>query len=188
MKVNSLSKDEIVTSIETLDRRNRPVISTMPMPVLAKVLNYSHDQKFNLEMINVRRYVIEDADVYQTVYYPDPELPVYRASITGNLLIIESIADQEHESDLYDEEVIKSFGLFPSCCKFKDSGSQGGKITPIDDTFRKKFILKTTIEHGVYSLGRFAVWRQVLMDDVYYDILKIRELTTKTNYDLHLIG
>jgi hypothetical protein len=40
-----------------------------------------------------------------------------------------------------------------------------------------------TTRFGIYSLGRFATWRNILLDDVLNDIFRIREMMNGTDYD-----
>jgi hypothetical protein len=54
--------------------------------------------------------------------------------------------------------------------ELKSSTQKYGKILPIDERLRKEFIFYLTKEHGIYSLGRFATWRQLLLDDIVPDI------------------
>ena len=51
-----------------------------------------------------------------------------------------------------------------------------GKIVPLPDAARKRLLFRLTHEHGIYSLGRFATWRNVLLDDVVNDIAVIKRL------------
>ena len=55
-----------------------------------------------------------------------------------------------------------------------DSHQEFGKIRPIDENIRKEFIFQMTSKHNIYSVGRFATWRQLLLDDV-VDDLKVVE-------------
>ena len=44
---------------------------------------------------------------------------------------------------------------------------------PIDESKRQKFIFEMTTRYNLYSVGRFATWRQLLLDDVVEDIQKV---------------
>ena len=55
---------------------------------------------------------------------------------------------------------------------------------PIDDKTRKDFIYTLTEKYNIYSVGRFATWRQLLLDDVVNDISVIERLiTSNSNYN-----
>jgi hypothetical protein len=41
-----------------------------------------------------------------------------------------------------------------------------------------------TVQHDIFSLGRFACWRNILLDDVYHDVRRIEQMTSMNNYDL----
>jgi hypothetical protein len=182
--------------IESLDSNAEPVISTIPMPVMARLYldSLSHSakqdfvyslQKFQSAPINVDRFRVQNADVYQTIYFPDPDLAVYRASITGDLMIVESVAygPGEFYADIQPEELEKAFGLRINTLDRIESNTQRfGKIAPIDDNWRKKFIFDLTTEKNIYSLGRFSVFKNILLDDVLKDISVIKKLMNGSDY------
>jgi hypothetical protein len=138
---------------------------------------------FSRSGITVHRWRIPGADVFQTLYYPEQHLNVYRASITGDTLIVETVGPL---GDMDDEEINKSFGIQLSGCESLGSVDQKyGKIAPIDDAVRKQLLFRLTMERNIYSLGRFATWRNILLDDVVDDIAAIKKLLKANNaYDL----
>jgi len=185
-----------ISDIKQIDmvREKEPVISTLPMYTLAEILNYQPIPKFSFKSIYVTRYEIEDCDVYQTVYFPDPKTPLYRATITGNNLIIESTKSQKMEPgtaivNLEIEMIRSAFGIHGAnffLIGKSDHEQRHGKISPIPDEWRKEFILRATIDHGIFSLGRYATWRNILIDDVLEDIYVIRKLIEQSYYNLTL--
>ena len=58
-----------------------------------------------------------------------------------------------------------------------------GKIIPVDDTARRNNILNLSREKQIYSLGRFATWRQIMLDDVIGDIDVIEKIMKQDNYN-----
>jgi hypothetical protein len=170
---------------------HEPVISTVPMPVLANILHTTHPvvkEAFKHAEIYVSQYTIPGADVFQTVYFPSPDTPVYRASITGNTLIIESI---EPNDDV--EMVCEAFGIANlTACGIMQIVSiheqKYGKIAPITDHVRRSFISHATQQYNVYALGRFAIWKNVLMDDVLHDLHIIKRLLRTDQYGRNLIN
>lgn len=171
-----------------------PVISTVPLPALAEGLGYAPATGLNFHSapICVVRHRLSGANVHQTIYYPSPHTRLYRASITGSLLIAEFI-DASHAlsgvlTDDYDM-LCESFGIKRSDLKVLETVPQRfGKIAPIDEGERRKFIAYATREHGIYSLGRFATWRNILLDDVLHDIAVIRRLLASDDYGHRLKG
>lgn len=169
---------------------DEPVISTVPMNVMTKQLRRDDAPEFRFAGITVERYRVEDADVYQTIYFPSPMTSVYRASITGSLLIVESMGGTTPDEM---EEVATAFGLYPTSfaaggvqkwIKLESARQSYGKIAPIDDGWRRAFIRSLTVDHGVYSLGRFATWRNILLDDIIQDIAVIKRLLVADSYDI----
>ena len=161
---------------------DEPILSTIPMPLLASMLGIQHLEKFDFQPITVNRYKVPGADVFQTIYFPSGETPVYRATMTGDSLIVESTGDISTAL-----EVCQAFGIRPSELQpiSKGSGTQKyGKIAPIDDRMRKHIMFTASADFRVYSLGRFACWRNILLDDVYEDFFKIKRMVaTTTHYD-----
>jgi len=166
-----VSKDELVGSDE-------PIISTMPMPSLVKILGIQDAPEFKFAPIVVRRWRIPGADVFQSVYFPDPKTSLYRVSITGDLLIAEYV----DEADDYD--FFPAFGIQNADCEPIEKVKQGfGKIAKIDDNWRKNFILQMTNQHRIFSLGRFGTFRNILLDDVLQDVAVLKKLMNTSSYE-----
>jgi len=160
---------------------DEPIISTIPMPIMMKKLNWKHQPSFerkpiwalNADIIN------PETDVYQTIYFADLENPCYRASIVGNKLIAEFIADEEKDPEDLAEEVLDFFGIPLGAMRLNNlqfKKQEYGKIMPIDEDIRKEFMYTLTREYNIYSLGRFATWRQILLDDLIHDLEVINDL------------
>lgn len=160
------------------------LISTAPMPVTLKALGIPAAPEFVRSSIHVTRFRVPNADVFQTVYFPEPWLAVYRASITGDMLIVESVDSNLGEDDWTTVE--RAFGLGWDACERLEAVEQKyGKIAPIDDSVRKQLLFELTHHHNIYSLGRFATWRNILLDDVVDDIVAIKKLLkTASAYDV----
>lgn len=168
--------------------RREPVLSTIPMSVMMDLLHTAGHESpsyptphFTHEPITVQRWRLPGSDVFQTVYFPDPFHSLYRASITGDLLIAEHVGVAPAPSL---EEVLRPFGLTSHLVEpVGESAQRFGKISPIDDAWRKQFMFNLTHEHGIYSLGRFATWRNILLDDVLKDISVVKKLMSSAAYD-----
>lgn len=168
-------------------REQENYISTMPMPAVMKMTStgLSLDLRFNRKAIVVLRFRIPDCDVYQTVYFPNPEISLYRVSVTGDLLICEHMADDPEAVDGSLGWVEEAFGLdIASISPLPPTIQRYGKIEPIDDSARKQLLFDLTHRYQIYSLGRFAIWKNVLLDDVANDIDVIKRLMRAgTAYD-----
>lgn len=172
------------TPADFVGMRASACISTAPMPVVLDALSIPKVE-FRRAPITVYRYRVPGADVFQTIYFPGARHSVYRASITGNLLIVEHAA-QAHEHGEWLEDVLEAFGI-DAADPIDQATQRYGKIAPINEAWRKNALLTLTARHGVYSLGRFATWRNILLDDVVHDISVIKALIANKHpaYDLH---
>lgn len=168
--------------------RERPVVSTAPMPINLNICGIAHDKEtFKYAPITVRRWRIRDCDVHQTVYFPDPTNPLYRASITGDLMIAEYAGSPQFgaKDARFLEEV---FGLHYAMQPLDTNEQRFGKIASIESNMRKRAIRHMTEKYKLYSLGRFATWRNILLDDVLNDVYVIKKLLTSDGYDAARIG
>lgn len=165
-----------------------PIISTLPMYVLSDLTGVKFDFEgvgsniSKIQKIYVSKYRIENCDLYATNYFTDSKTSVYRASINGNELIIESILPIETKDVVY---VKQSFGLdgailFKGISNFEQIN---GKFAPVDEHLRKAFIYECTSKLNIYSLGRLAIMKNIVLDDVYKDILRIKEWINQSEYD-----
>lgn len=167
-------------------------ISTIPLPAMMKICGMDPLKfEFSKAAIKVDRYRISSgADVYQTIYFPEPAMRVFRASITGDVLIIESMAGQPRDSFVWSEppfdefvEVCKAFGLPIEDLEFIDTVDQKyGKIVEIPHEQREAILYELTHKFNVFSVGRFATWRNILLDDVVKDLRVIEGLMKSSAY------
>jgi len=169
--------DRIAWNTEADFRSNQILVSTAPLPVVLADLDlHSGALQFPRAAIKVYRLRIPGADVFQTVYFPERHLPVYRASITGDILIVEATVDGGYDEES-EEAVNDAFGLhFDQAEMIEQVSQKYGKIAPIDEAVRKQLLFDLTHKHNIYSLGRFATWRNILLDDVVNDIAAIKRL------------
>jgi len=190
--VKAISRDTILTSstecadeLIEVERGDEPVVSTLPMSVNARMVWPSIAlPKFGIKKIWVARVALENCDVHQTMYFPDSGRCPYRVSIVGSQVIAEFIEKPDSSDYAY---VMEALGM----SRFIQRGNwlvteQAGKIRPITEDFRKKIIYDLSAEYNIYSLGRYSVWRNILLDDVYDDALQIRRLINQSNYDMRL--
>lgn len=169
----------VVQGSTCLGDRHDPCISTMAMPTLMRLLGYSEAMRpdFKYTQGSVLRVTLDRCDVYATLYFPRPEDGPYRASITGDELIIEY---GDKEPDIADIHMVKdAFGIGATHpngeVRRKDVLYQKlGKLSDEDRRKANAFMYWATTEHNIYSLGRFATWRAgLLLDDVVNDVIKI---------------
>ena len=164
-----------------------PLISTIPMPALMKMVGWKDMPDFNFQNIWTQKAVIDnpECDVHQTIYYPDPIVPYYRISIMGNVIISEFIEEpSEYIGAHLSNRLNEDFGFMPKkLIDFKESKQVYGKIKPINERLRKEFVFEMTNKYKIYSVGRFATWRQLLLDDLINDLKMIDSfITSDSNY------
>jgi hypothetical protein len=164
-----------------------PAVSTIPMPVMMKMVGWPEPPQFNYKSIwAVTVQLLEpEVDVYQTLYYPGDE-SFYRCSITGNQLIIEFQTEPRPRMDDFSSGldmvglgwlartamcVLDNFGIEHAVIgDIKMKEQRFGKLVPIDETARRGFIMALSELYSIYSLGRFATWKpNLLMHDVVED-------------------
>ena len=164
---------------------DRPIVSTVPMPVMMKMIGWKDVPDFPYQKIWTQKATIEspDCDVYQTIYYPDNLVGHYRTSVIGNVVISEFIRKPEvNPGQHLMVSLREDFGIQAKVLdKIKESSQTYGKIMPIDETIRQRFILELTNKYGIYSVGRFATWRQLLLDDVVKDLQHIERFIRDSN-------
>lgn len=174
-----------ITLVDMLETP-RPIISTLPMPVLQSLLYVgtpaTTQPEFSHKPIVVDRYRVKGANVYQTIYYPDPNGATHRVSITGDLMIRERSGGLD---DIELHEICHSFGIREGDLDIIEESHRQkyGKIAPIDEKWRRNFIYEASRQEQVYSLGRFATWRNILLDDVVKDIAIIKRLIANGSYE-----
>ena len=175
-----------------------PIVSTAPLGLVAEQMGIllPPELVFQRAAIDVSRYRVRGADVFQTIYFPDPETLVYRASITGSMLIVERMWVQSVQEKLLGHRLAASaeesqeditmvaaaFGI-NSLDPIDRVHQKYGKIVPIEEAARKALLHTLTRGHGIFSLGRFATWRNVLLDDVVQDIAVVRRLMRASPYE-----
>jgi hypothetical protein len=86
-------------------------------------------------------------------------------------------------------DVLTDFGI-PSSATFSvnpPKRQEYGKLVPLDKQERQTFILAMTDQYNCYSVGRFATWRQILLDDVVQDVRRVETwITQRSEYERRL--
>jgi len=164
----------------------RPLISTIPLPAMLTMTAEAPPDmaEFQREPVRVMKFRVAGADVFQTVYYPDAALPAYRVTLTGDEMIVEC-SGAGALTQYHLEEIAASFGLeLKDLTALSTHRQQLGKILPLPAPRRKALLLHLSRTQNIYSLGRFACWRNILLDDVYEDYFRIRNMMALNEYDI----
>jgi hypothetical protein len=149
-------------------------ISTIPLPTIARAAGLKlGETKIESSPIYIVRYKVSiPSMIYQTIYFPSEKFCVYRASLEKQELIIES--RDEHASLSGIDIVCETFGLSRKDLYDEQKYIQNnGKIVEMDDSARKQIIMELTEKFYIYSLGRYATWRNITSDVLLDDLPKI---------------
>ncbi len=188
-RIVCIKNGKIVTDYYTWDNDDGFIISTLPMQVNLEATGTVHDIDFELRSrpIYVNKVKLKDYNLNMTIYFPQLNLNVYRASMIGNILATESIAPiEQNDIDFVCEAFsIPSYDIITEVL-LENEMQHNGKIQPVDDDTRKSFLYNMTLSHNLYSLGRFACWRQIILDDVVRDIEQIERMMRTHPYDRSL--
>lgn len=179
-------------------RYDHPVISTIPMPIMMDAVGWDSNPRFGFEPIwTLRARVVSPVShVYQTIYSIKGLGSWYRATLHQDSLILEFVEEPPifHNGDelTLAMDALKVFcgGRSQANFDIRDIAIKHqpfGKIMPIDEEERKKFILHLTDKWNIYSLGRFATWRPILLDHLVRDIKHIESMIASgCNYSRRL--
>jgi len=151
-------------------------ISTIPLPILLRICKIEYPEHlFKYKKIHVYNFKIGiPSSVHQTIYFPDPEHDVYRATLECDKMIVECGAEWK---DFSSDAVMRAFGLSTvNVGKVSYNVQPFGKISCYDHDLRRSFIQQLTERFGVYSFGRYATWRPLRADQLMDDIEKIKRL------------
>ncbi len=173
------------------------VISTIPMPFMMDMVGWDKP-KFDYLPVWTIKAVIRTpiSTVCQTLYNTEAN-EWYRATIHGQEVTLEYMKEPNHSTAGH--EIIKAVWRFLGFGQWLDTAQEPevnvstfsinkipiGKIRPIEEKVRKAFMLYLTDTWHIYSLGRFACWRNILLDDVVQDVKKIEQMMeTETTYEM----
>jgi hypothetical protein len=159
------------------------LISTIPLLSLLNIV-YSQEEIENVRHVFQSRpitvaksRVAIDSKVHQTIYFPGVETAknCYRATLEGQTLLMESMGGWEPNER---GAILNCFGLEENQVGPTEVYKQEhGKIKCINDDVRRAVIMDLTERFGIYSFGRFAVWRSLRADQLVGDIERIVNMT-----------
>jgi hypothetical protein len=187
--------DIILNTPMTREHITKDTIITAPLPAVLKSLGVPlNANEFKSEAIMVYENIIDsnlESNIHQTLYIPEPNKAPYRISIVQNRVIAELPRKEEKEeynsmTQRLDSHML-AFGIQSyDMSKWVAKTQPLGKLVPINEDTRKGYIYNITKSTGTFLLGRFATWRQIMLDDVLKDIIKIEQLMkmeSDSNYD-----
>jgi hypothetical protein len=152
------------------------VISTIPMPVMAKLTHYPREMEFD-HMVGWNIVCqMDECESYSSLLVPSFDYPFSRVSFTGDQMIIECQKKPEDVDGIIDQ-ALELTGTMSVHTILAVKRQDYGKIMPIDERERQTFMHWLNGGKGIaYSLGRFACWRPgLLADDLVHDIRVIEK-------------
>lgn len=167
-------------------RRTAPVVSTIPLNLMCEIVGMIPPY-LQYASVKVKRFKLNGArNIYQTIYFPNHALAIYRVSVTDDDVIAEFIGEWGSLDYCALCDALGIINYSELTVVDNDHEQKYGKIVPIDDRQRKSIIHEMTTRHDIYSIGRFAIWKNILLDDVYDDILKVKKLMYADEYTKRL--
>lgn len=170
-----------------LAREHGPIISTIPVPVMMDLFDWSDKPDFSSKegwTIRVHLKPETECALNGTLYSARQRDEWYRASLTGDLLMIEGAGPAPELGQA--SEIMKNVCWFDMGINDDDihtwevHPAKYQKISDLRSVDResvKRFIMWLSDEHQIYSLGRFATWRpKLLLDDLVNDVRVIARL------------
>ena len=175
----SINKNSLVFAYnnEYIQKEFDFCISTIPIQHMIKISGiFDELPEFKYNPIFVTRFNLNiDSTVHQTIYFPDNCFNSYRVTIEGKQIIFEAINSFPDETEI--EKIICLFGISTLNIENKQEFVQKiGKIVPYDDKYRKFILNELTEKFNLFSLGRFAIWKQIRSDDVIKDLEVIQKM------------
>lgn len=181
-------KFEVSCDLSAMSQKGKPIIiSTIPMPFAMDQFGWRDKPEFKyLPVWTLKAQLLQPITTVCQTLYQTNESDWYRATIHNQELTLEYMFDptplgSQFPVNLALEKFGYTKGLFNRMVVNKIAI---GKILPINEAVRKRFMLWMTEKHNVYSLGRFATWRNILLDDVVSDVKTIEAMIEKeTTYE-----
>lgn len=166
------------------------IISTIPLANLLQITDIVCEEKFCSKNIFVNTIYLKNCDIDHTIYIVCENDPIYRISFVKNKIIFESVAPIGMDSInkfLRVLHIDESFVVDLGCDNFVHVH---GKMFDINSSNIKSLLLFLTEKFNIYSAGRYAIWRNIMVEDLISDLLKLKELMYcnkhKCKYDLKL--
>lgn len=156
------------------------LISTMPLPVLLKMVGEKFEHSFQADDIFTSFYKVPEGavvDAYQVIYITSDQWTPYRASLMGQQVFIESM---HHQSKAENLNLIKLLWGFKTIEASGEQVIKNGKFHPIERTQRRLLLAKLTNQYDIYCLGRFAVWDYKRIDHIANDAQALLKIIRST--------
>jgi hypothetical protein len=177
------AQEVVLVSEFTMQTR---IVSTIPMAAILKICELQANPTVEVaRKVYVYRYeMAPGTDLYQTIYFPSENILPFRASVTGNVLIIESMTKLlSWDSDLAMVMAAFGFNLDDIVRGVREeSVITNGKMIDLPRDEREAILYELTRDFGVFSVGRFATHRNILLDDVVGDLDKVERLMNASDY------
>lgn len=137
------------------------IVSTVPLDVLLKIARIYTECEFKSNPIHVYNFNVNDIkkNWLINIYFPDPDTPIYRASVMNG------VCSTESTKFLTDIEIylsIQKLKMFNLEDKHEYYNWNTGKVLSIEPSDRKRLI-EELYKQNIFTLGRFGLWNRRLL-------------------------
>jgi len=154
-------------------------VSTIPIPAFCKVAGIDLPFETKSYPIYITRWSFPKAsnDLHQTIYFPDPDINVYRATISSGVVTVEGVSEFD---DISLNAVSEAFGVEfrENEIEIEEFVQKYGKIVDAPGSKRKKLLRYLTETFGIFFVGRHATWRSIRSDELLQDAKVVSQLIT----------
>lgn len=157
----------VLASSEQFKYKN--LISTMPLPILLKMIKHQVNFEFESTPVYIKAYTVPSSlssEVYQILYMTNPSDTPQRISLMNDMIFVESnqVLGETENANL----IAKIWGL-SGLQMVGERVIKPGKFHPVEKVIRKNILGRLTAQHGIYCLGRYAVWDYKRIDHIAED-------------------
>lgn len=167
------------------------IISTIPLVNLLKITNIIYKGKFGSKNIFTNIVYLRNCSIDHTIYVVCEKDFIYRISFVKDKIIFESVAPIDMDSINRFLKILHIDECFIVSVDCNNFVHVHGKMFDTDSADIKSLLLFLTEKFNIYSAGRYAIWKNIMTEDLLSDLSRIKELMycnkQKNRYNLKLM-